>query len=284
MKSIAVLICILVSWRCEAFEWIAHRGNARDAIENSIAGVTASWAVGADAIELDVRVSKDEIVYLFHDDEIDGTLVSDLTYTEIEQLASSERVPRLETVLSIGNPAGLYLLDLKAPTVHDIERIAPIILNASMPVERIAVQSDNLVILRRANKSLPDCQYFYLERLSRTPPFYVPPSPEKILKKLTGINIHGISIKGRQFFNADYIESLKSSGLRIYVWTINDSDRAEYYRRIGVDGVITDQVEEMRKNATGFIANKLLNVTDHSQPFLRCLACSLRKSRLQLAG
>ncbi len=264
MKSIAVLICMLMSWRCEAFEWIAHRGNARGAIENSIEGVMASWAVGADAIELDVRVSKDGVVYLFHDDEIDETLLSELPYAEIERLASGERVPRLETILNISNDTGFYLLDLKTPTIHDIERIVPIVLNASMPAERIAVQSDNLAILRQAIKALPDCQFFYLERLSRNPPFYAPPNPEKIIKKVAGINIHGISVKGRRFINADYIESLKSSGLRVYVWTINDPERAEYYRSIGVDGVITDRIEEMRKNAMGFTANQVLQLIRYS--------------------
>ena len=247
-----------MSWRCEAFEWIAHRGNARGAIENSIEGVTASWAVGADAIELDVRVSKDGVVYLFHDDEIGGTLLSDLTYAEIELLASSVRVPRLETILNIGNETGIYLLDLKTPTIHDIERIAPTVLNASMPAERIAVQSDNLTVIRHAIKALPDCQFFYLEHLSQNPPPYAPPRPENIIKKIAGMNIHGISIKDRRFTNAPYIEALKSSGLIVYVFTINDFERAEYYRRIGVDGVITDRVEEMRKNAMGFVADKVL--------------------------
>ena len=40
------------------------------------------------------------------------------------------------------------------------------------------------------------------------------------------------------------VQPVQSSGLRVNVWTINNRERAKYYRTIGVDGLITDRVED----------------------------------------
>ena len=199
------------------FEWVAYRGNAEGVIENSVGAVLASSAAGADVIELDVQVSKDEVAYLFHDDNIDGRAVADLTYAQILELVSSEQVPRLETVLNLDDFNGVYLLDLKFSDISDLEILARTIRTASFPAEQIAIQSGDIEVLTRGNEILPKCQYFYLERLSRKLPFFTAPNPEKILEKVSALNIQGISIKGRRFVDSNYINSLKSSGLKIYV-------------------------------------------------------------------
>ena len=51
-----------------------------------------------------------------------------------------------------------------------------------------------------------------------------------------------MSIKGRLFIDKKYIDDIKSSGHEVHVWTINDPERAVYYKNLGVDGLITDRV------------------------------------------
>jgi glycerophosphoryl diester phosphodiesterase len=46
---------------------IAHRACPLDARENSIAGILAAAAAGADAVEVDVRCTRDGVAVLFHD-------------------------------------------------------------------------------------------------------------------------------------------------------------------------------------------------------------------------
>ncbi len=257
MKYSTILLGFIATWQCEAFDWIAHRGNARGAIENSIEAVTASWQLGVDAIEIDVRVSTDGVVYLYHDDDINGKYVIDLTYSEITGLVPQGSAPKLASILAVDNATGHYLLDFKSPTSADVEKLAPIIRAAPIPADRIIIQSDNVDIIRAFSNVLPDCPYFYLERLDRTQPFYLPPKPHKILSKFSNVSLSGLSIKGRRFIDADYVASLKSSGLKVYVWTINEPQRAAYYRRIGVDGVITDKVETLRESLKEPIEQKL---------------------------
>jgi len=236
-----------MSFNSMAFEWIVHRGNANGASENSIEAVFASSAVGADVVELDVQISKDKVVYLFHDKFINGEKLANLTYSQITTLASREQVPRLETVLSLGTFNGTYLLDLKFSGTNNLELLAKLIRSAPVSMEKIAIQTNDIEMLNYGNKILPECQYFYLERLSRKMPFFIAPDSKQILKKISGLNLQGISIKGRGFVNAEYINALKSPRRKVYVWTINDIKRAKHYISIGADGVITDYVEEMKK-------------------------------------
>lgn len=250
MKLLVVVALLFCAASSEAFEWIAHRGNTGGAIENSIEAVTASWAIEVDAIELDVRVAKDGIVYLFHDDEISGHSLSELTYDEISKLAGKDSVPKLSSILSMQRATGYYVLDLKSPERRNIRAYVDVIKLGSVPAPQIVLQSDKLEILRSLRTSLPDCRFYYLNRLSRTAPFYSPPRPAEILAKVSDVAVDGLSIKGRAFIDGPYIRSLKATGLRVYVWTINHAERAEYYKSIGVDGVITDYARLLRRTVS----------------------------------
>jgi glycerophosphoryl diester phosphodiesterase len=46
---------------------IAHRGESFDAPENTMAAINLAWERGAEAVEIDVQLSKDNEVVVFHD-------------------------------------------------------------------------------------------------------------------------------------------------------------------------------------------------------------------------
>jgi glycerophosphoryl diester phosphodiesterase len=49
---------------------IAHRGYVKNFKENTIAAFDAALIAGADAIETDVRLTRDNHVVISHDDEV----------------------------------------------------------------------------------------------------------------------------------------------------------------------------------------------------------------------
>src|SRR5258708_12015509 len=49
-------------------EIIAHRGASHDAPENTLAAIQLAWQQGADAVEVDVQLSKDGKLVVIHDD------------------------------------------------------------------------------------------------------------------------------------------------------------------------------------------------------------------------
>lgn len=62
---------------------IAHRGGNRVFPENSIAAINHSFKIGADIVEIDVRLSKDSIPVIIHDDNLKRLFLVDKNVHDI---------------------------------------------------------------------------------------------------------------------------------------------------------------------------------------------------------
>jgi glycerophosphoryl diester phosphodiesterase len=92
---------------------VCHRGASLLAPENTLASLEKAIALGAGVVELDVRPSRDGVLYVMHDATVERTTngtgrISDLDAADIDQLDAGawfadefrgERVPRLDTFL-----------------------------------------------------------------------------------------------------------------------------------------------------------------------------------------
>ena len=94
---------------------IGHRGVKDLKPENTLESILTAFDLGLECVEIDVKVSKDNIPLLLHDDSLDRTtnrsgLVCDFTFDQINQLdagyffyksKSTVRVPSLNKVLEV---------------------------------------------------------------------------------------------------------------------------------------------------------------------------------------
>jgi glycerophosphoryl diester phosphodiesterase len=83
----------------EGFRIIAHRGGMGIGPENTIETFKRSLAVGADTLEMDVRMTKDGRLVVIHDASVDRTTdgtgaVRDLNLAEIKKLDAGNRRPQ----------------------------------------------------------------------------------------------------------------------------------------------------------------------------------------------
>lgn len=112
---------------------LVHRG-ARDAApENTLEAYKAAMDWGADGCEIDIRRSKDGVLYLHHDDELGRMLagsgrIKDLTYYEIltrpmkrhGTADKDTRVPTLAAFLVLARQRAMLIhLDVKEPGLQD---------------------------------------------------------------------------------------------------------------------------------------------------------------------
>ncbi len=225
---------------------IAHRGYACAGTENSIESVQRAWLAGADGVEVDVRVSADGVPYLFHDDEISGMKLADLTFAELTTLVDTGIATMAELLSSI-EPNGYFVFDLKDTNPEKLDHIADVLLNSDVGPEQTSFQSDSPEALAYLGRMLPDTRLVYLSRLRWRIPYLLRPSLKKLNARLSEYDLHGVSVKGRGFIDREFVESLHEAGREIYVWTVNNANRAQYYRSIGVDGLITDRMEDVRR-------------------------------------
>lgn len=95
---------------------VAHRGGPALADENTIKAYTLAAVNGMDFIECDPRFTKDNVLIIMHDKNVDRVtngkgLVADMTLAEIKKLKtkSGESVPTFEEVVKLAKEKGLKI-------------------------------------------------------------------------------------------------------------------------------------------------------------------------------
>lgn len=244
---ILYLVGIFSTHSSQALEFIAHRANYDFPIENSVEGTRRALASSVDGIELDVRVSTDGFVYLFHDDEVDGEKLNELSFAEVRARTSRASAPLLTEIFALGEPRSFYLLDLKIDDFAAIGPLVSVVRESGIGLAKVIFQSRRLDILQQIEHKVPLSKRIYLTSLKKRWPLYRAPSAENLLEDISGFPIDGISLKGRRFLDAAYIATLREAGLDVYVWTVNDMERIQHYVAMGVDGLITDKYREVEK-------------------------------------
>jgi hypothetical protein len=120
----------LVAERRQNTPIMVHRGASKIAPENTLEAYAAAMDRGADGVEIDIRRSKDGVLYLMHDDDVHRTTFgggkgSEMTYSEIASCkvrgAGDEvRVPTFAALLVLARQRAMLLhLDVKEPGLQD---------------------------------------------------------------------------------------------------------------------------------------------------------------------
>lgn len=123
-SNIPVLLKKLKAPQSKEVIVIAHRGDWRNAPENSIQAIENSIEMGVDMVEIDVRKTKDGQLVLMHDETVDRTTtgkgkVADLTLAELQKLylrnganhPTHHRIPTLEEAMLVAKGKILMNLD-----------------------------------------------------------------------------------------------------------------------------------------------------------------------------
>ena len=221
---------------------LAHRGGADESFENTLESFDYSKSLGCKFIETDVQVSADGIPYIFHDDDLKRVLnissrFDSLSSQEIDKLKIFDqyRIPKLEEALN-EFPEISFQIDFKTDGV-----VAPAldVIKKTKSFERVCVASFNSERLKRVRSTYPD--------------LCISMGPNEVIKTLISsfglykglidgdclqipIRYYGVRVVTKRF-----VKYLKSKGLKIMVWTINDVKTFEYLIELKVDGIITDK-------------------------------------------
>ncbi|TDB82717.1 glycerophosphodiester phosphodiesterase [Actinomadura sp. KC216] len=247
---------------------VAHRGASAYAPENTLAAFKLAVSQRADVFELDVQESKDHKLVIMHDTTLARTTnveqlypgrapwkVSDFTLAEIQKLDAGswfgtkykgERVPTLDQTLSAMRDKGLGLLvEIKSPNLYPgIEKRVATALKRSPswlepdPAERrLAVQSFDWESMRRFHSVLPNVPIGLLG---------TPKAGE-----LPGLASYADQINPTfRDLTASYVKQVHASRMDVLTWTVDDSGDMKKAVQLGVDGVITNKPDVLRRVLT----------------------------------
>ena len=143
----------------------AHRGDWRNAPENSIQAYQNCIDAGFDGIEVDVRMTKDSVLVMMHDETLDRTTtgmgkVSEHTWDELKELylrtpinvKTRQRIPTFDEVLELAKGKILLQVDKWGPVAKEVVEAAKrhgcqdqIILRGTKNSKRLAAEYGDLL-------------------------------------------------------------------------------------------------------------------------------------------
>jgi glycerophosphoryl diester phosphodiesterase len=233
----------------------AHRGASHDAPANTLAAFLLAAELGADGIELDVQLSLDGEVVVIHDTSVDATtdgqgLVREKTLSELQALDAGswfdpiyagQRIPTLQEVIDLVGHRLLLNIELKTAGVRDDGLAAAVvaIIDRNHLMERVIVSSFDPLALRR------------VKRLDSRVPVGLLYSPDQpyVLRKLwlrRFLTLDALH-PDHTMVDTDFVCWAKPYGYRINTWTVDEAGDMWQLMRQGVDLIITNRPELLRK-------------------------------------
>ncbi len=254
-----LLFALLAVVPARSLEIIAHRGASADAPENTLAAMKLAWAQGADAIELDLWLSRDGRIIVFHDAttrRFDGTerKISSLTLDEARQLDvgtwkgeafRGERVPALEEVLATIPAGKRAILELKCgPEI--VPELGRVLRAAGRPAAETCIISFRHEALAASKKALPALEHYLLSGSSVDKKTGQPPALEPLIVKAKEAKFDGLNLHHEWPMDAAFVKHMQDAGLKLLVWTVNDADTARRLAAAGVQAITTDRPAALR--------------------------------------
>ncbi|MDE2126679.1 MAG: glycerophosphodiester phosphodiesterase [Armatimonadetes bacterium] len=231
---------------------IAHRGAPANYPANTISGFRHAVALGCGSVECDVRLSRDGVLVLCHDDEAQDSSgrrwsVADHTASELGalELGAGEGVPTLDELVSEMAGRGGLMADMKV-FGHGVEQLTadslrPLgashalisgISREVAPAFRAAWPELRLSTTRDAHSELPAGQGPFEAWAQR-------------------LNTDGVSWE-YPLATAERVATLHEYGVSVYCWTVDNPATIQTLLAIGVDGVISNRPDLLAQVAAEF--------------------------------
>lgn len=212
---------------------VAHRGASAYEPENTLRAVRRAVEMGAHAVEVDARVTRDGHVVVVHDEDLARVAgvprrVAEMSLEEVRSvtLSSGERVPTLREVLEeVGGRAVLFL-ELKEasaakPALLDVVRAGALEGTVFISFIEEAIS---------AVKSAQPQAYTGL--------LYVKPVDAIVRAKQLGCRF---ILPFHRLASQKAVEFAHRMRLRVVAWTVNEKEAIRQLFERGVDGVATDR-------------------------------------------
>lgn len=230
---------------------IAHRGDSSSALENSLEAFRLALALPVDIIEFDIRMSRDEVLYVMHDRQSGRTAECNIDLEKASSgeisrimLRNGEPVPRLEDALALVSGKAGINIEIKSDGAGAVlaRFLSEHPYNGFLMVS--SFKEAELLALRKRMPDIP-VALVYDAFSTRHLPDYVARGYNRIsLRKNT--------------VSEPLVRACQTRGVQIFVWTVDDEAEMQRCVEWNVDGIYTnkprilkDLIEGYRKTGSG---------------------------------
>src|SRR5688572_2192823 len=278
MARALALIVLLMAHAAQAFDLQGHRGARGHAPENTLPGFELAAAMGVTTLELDVGVTRDGVVVIHHDRALnpdlargpDGRwiaeprpLIRSLSFDELQRYdvgrirpeseyarsfpqqkpIDGTRIPRLSELFARAGSKLRFNIETKISPQAPQETLPPELFARALLAEirqagvetRTTIQSFDWRTLKVVEREAPEIETAYLTGSRNA-------DPEKV------------HAAGGRLWSPDFstltpenVAAARRLGLKIIPWTVNERADIERVLKLGVDGIISDYPERVRR-------------------------------------
>jgi glycerophosphoryl diester phosphodiesterase len=218
---------------------IGHRGARAYAPENTLTSFKKALGIGVDAIELDVRKTKDNQLVVIHDDNVKRTtngdgLVCELTLKDIKGFSAEggEKIPTLEEALDFLDKKVKVLVELKE---EGIEKQVLSVIHERDLEKNVVITSFSETALKEVRELNDKVETGLIYAKHKNP-----------IKAALDLKANYL-VAIYRFVHTANVEKAHENGLKVVVWTINNPEEVEAYIKKGVDGIASDKPDILMK-------------------------------------
>ncbi|WP_309094829.1 glycerophosphodiester phosphodiesterase [Streptomyces sp.] len=228
----------------------AHRGGAADGLENTVRQFRVAVEAGYRYIETDVHTTRDGTLVAFHDTTLDRMTdgagrIADLPWSEVRQarVAGREPVPLFEELLETF-PDVRWNVDVKAEAA-----LLPFLDLAGRAGawDRICLGSFSEARVVRAQRLAgPRLATSYGTRGVLALRLRSWGLPASVRRSAVAAQVPEVQ-SGIQVVDHRFVRAAHARGLQVHVWTVNDPESMHRLLDLGVDGIMTDHIDTLRR-------------------------------------
>ncbi|MYR84180.1 glycerophosphodiester phosphodiesterase [Streptomyces sp. SID685] len=228
----------------------AHRGGAADGVENTAAQFRRAVELGYRYIETDVHATADGRLVAFHDTTLDRVTdgagrIADLPWSEVRRarVGGREPVPLFEELLETF-PEVRWNIDIKAgPALRPLLDL----LERTGAWDRVCVGSfSEARVLRAQRLAGPRLATSFGTRGVLSLRLRSWGLPAAVRRSAVAAQVPEAQ-SGVPVVDARFVRAAHARGLHVHVWTINEPERMHRLLDLGVDGIMTDHIDTLRK-------------------------------------
>ena len=216
-------------------------------LENTIESVQKAIELNVDGIEIDVFKSKTGELVVYHDPFLSrlsnsNAFIEQISLDSIKkiELIGGYFIPTLKEIVDI-TPEKIFLnIELKGQdTAFETNKIIINYLNTyNFPVSKFIISSfrwDELKKIRSFNKDIPIA--ILVDSL------YKIDDAIKLAKQINAVALN----PNKEFITKEIVNKIQSKNIKVYPYTINTPRNIRKMRSMGVDAIITDFPERIKR-------------------------------------
>jgi glycerophosphoryl diester phosphodiesterase len=251
-------------------ELVAHRGGAALAPENTLAAFQHALALGVDAVEMDVHLTRDGEVVVFHDNLLAGKTdgqgnIADAAWAELQTLNAAAKFPngwpepvplstlaqvihalkgrtRMQIEIKLMEREGRYS---RYPQIE--AKVVDILRSADVLKDVLIISYDwgCLITIKNLEPRLLVGTIVAPESLARLP-IHNQMTPFALVKTIQSLEADYLNVESN-LVTKYLVDTAHDSGLKVGVWTVNEPAMMQRLAALDVDSITSDRPDLLVK-------------------------------------